>query len=200
MATRSTVTAKMSDGTYRTIYCHWDGYPKHNGRILLQCYSTQEAIEKLVAPGNISVLAESCDKPAGHSFDKPVKGYTVYYGRDRGEADNEPSSGPDPLSSMLNNGYGRQQYNYLWNGEGWLVDGAELTPAMCGMNAKEEMYSRADRDAEKILNVIDRQDFADFYTGLFEEYITGDLEIRLKDQAKAKRMVIDEIKTLFKIQ
>lgn len=131
MATRGTITAKMSDGSYKTIYTHWDGYPSHNGRLLLQHYSTQEAVEKLVAPGNISSLDESCDCPEGHSFNRPVKGYTVYYGRDRGEPKNEPSTGPDARSSMMNSNYGKQEYNYLWDGEQWTVNGSPLTPQVC---------------------------------------------------------------------
>ncbi len=32
----------MSDGIIKSIYCHWDGYPSNNGKILLEHYNSQE--------------------------------------------------------------------------------------------------------------------------------------------------------------
>ena len=87
MATRSTIAVQHADGTVSQIYAHWDGYLSHNGRILFEAYNTQERAEALVALGDISSLDRSIEQPAGHSFNKPVEGCTVFYGRDRGEED-----------------------------------------------------------------------------------------------------------------
>ena len=38
MATRSTIAMKTPEGKIRAIYCHWDGYPEHNGKMLLDNY------------------------------------------------------------------------------------------------------------------------------------------------------------------
>jgi len=35
----------------------------------------------------MSSLGPKCSKPKGHDFDNQTEGYTVYYGRDRGEKD-----------------------------------------------------------------------------------------------------------------
>ena len=85
MATRSTIALEFADGTVQQVYCHWDGYLEHNGAILQEHYLDPFKVQKLIELGAISSLAPSIDKPEGHSFDKSVDGYTVFYARDRGE-------------------------------------------------------------------------------------------------------------------
>jgi hypothetical protein len=55
MATRSRIAVKQQDGTIKSIYCHWDGYPLHNGAILLEHY-TREKADMLMEVGDIRVL------------------------------------------------------------------------------------------------------------------------------------------------
>lgn len=38
MGTRSAIVLKREDGKYQGIYCHWDGYPSNNGKILFENY------------------------------------------------------------------------------------------------------------------------------------------------------------------
>jgi hypothetical protein len=85
MGTRSGIAVEIEDGKSIRSYCHWDGYPSNNGKLLLEFYNTKEKAEELVRIGNMSSLAPSCEKPEGHTFDTPVKGYCTFYGRDRGE-------------------------------------------------------------------------------------------------------------------
>lgn len=85
MATRSTIALEFADGSVQQIYCHWDGYLDHNGRILQEHYLNPFKVKKLIQGGAVSSLAPSIDKPEGHSFNKSVEGYTVFYTRDRGE-------------------------------------------------------------------------------------------------------------------
>lgn len=125
MATRSTITAKTTDGKFKSIYCHFDGYVSHNGRILLEHYNDQAKIDALVNLGALSSLAASPEKPAGHTFETPIEGYCVAYGRDRGEADTEPSVG-DTADEALENGWQPQSLQYLWDGEKWFVNGKPL--------------------------------------------------------------------------
>ena len=86
MGTRSTIALEFADGTVQQVYCHWDGYLSHNGEILRDHYSDPFKLAELISIGDLSSLAPSIDKPAGHSFDSPVDGHTVFYGRDRGES------------------------------------------------------------------------------------------------------------------
>lgn len=130
MATRSTITARLSDGRFATIYCHFDGYPEHNGRILFRHYHTQESIDKLIDLGDLSQLAESTDCPEDHSFGSPEDGFCVAYGRDRGESDTQANYAATADQALSENKYGPQEFDYLWDGQHWHVNGVELSPFM----------------------------------------------------------------------
>lgn len=86
MATRSAIGVMHGDKC-KAVYCHWDGYLDHNGRILLEHYSDSAKANHLVALGDISSLRSEVVIPEGveHSFDKPSENVTIFYGRDRGE-------------------------------------------------------------------------------------------------------------------
>jgi hypothetical protein len=126
MATRSTITAKMSDGSFKSVYCHFDGCPSRNGKTLLEHYNTQERVEALLAHGYISVLAPSCDKPKGHTFAKPVEGFTTYFGRDRGEEGCDAHTGATFEEAVAD----AQEYNYAWDGHEWKVEGLPLAEVL----------------------------------------------------------------------
>ena len=65
MSTRSYITMKTGDDTYRGVYCHYDGYLEYNGRMLLEHYNTQERVERLLSLGCISSLKEKLEPEAG---------------------------------------------------------------------------------------------------------------------------------------
>ena len=56
MGTRSRIAIRNADNTYSSVYCHWDGYPSHNGAILLKYYDTEEKVRKLLEGGDFSSL------------------------------------------------------------------------------------------------------------------------------------------------
>lgn len=117
MGTRSTIAIENADGTVTGIYCHWDGYTSHNGRILQENYTTEAAVRELIALGDLSSLGETVG--AKTDFSNPADGQCVAYGRDRGEQDVEAktyASHADFLDVM------GQEYDYLFvPGEGWTV-------------------------------------------------------------------------------
>jgi hypothetical protein len=88
MGTRSAIGVMHGDKV-KAVYCHWDGYLDHNGRILLNHYNSAKA-NYLVALGNLSSLRENIGEK--HDFDGP-KGsenrWCTFYNRDRDELDNE---------------------------------------------------------------------------------------------------------------
>lgn len=90
MATRSRIGIENQDGTVSSIYCHWDGYPSHNGEILSLYYKERDRVQRLIGLGDISVLCENLSPMGDHSFNSPEKGVTVAYHRDRGEDYNPP--------------------------------------------------------------------------------------------------------------
>jgi hypothetical protein len=83
----------------KSIYCHWDGYLSHNGKILQEHYDSAKA-NHLVAMGDMSSLRKDIgEKHAFSQFElraEEVAGFKLltenmctFYGRDRGEKDTE---------------------------------------------------------------------------------------------------------------
>ncbi len=119
MSTRSLIGAVQEDGSVKFIYCHWDGYPEHNGKVLLSHYKSQEKVKSLLALGNLSFLAEKLGRR--HSFDNAPDGVCTAYGRDRGEENTQakclPSSGEFLRKSM------GTEYWYLFRNGKWYYSG-----------------------------------------------------------------------------
>lgn len=89
MSTRSYIAKKISEDKYLAIYCHSDGYLTYNGALLLDYYNTPEQVDKLLALGDISYLAERLEpdptKPHNFDSDKRQEGVVLAYGRDKGD-------------------------------------------------------------------------------------------------------------------
>jgi hypothetical protein len=78
MATRSTIALEFADGSVQQIYCHWDGYLDHNGRILQEHYLDPFKVQRLIEGGAVSSLAPSIDLLDGHTFDLSVNKFKDY--------------------------------------------------------------------------------------------------------------------------
>ena len=117
MATRSNIAYRTPEGTIRSVYCHWDGYPAHNGEMLRRYYTDQTKIQQLIELGSLSSLNENIAPKGTHNFDKAEEGVVVAYHRDRGEDlyISEYADIPSWIDDM-------EEYAYLWNGREWLVN------------------------------------------------------------------------------
>jgi hypothetical protein len=103
MGTRSRIGVMHGDKC-KSVYCHYDGYLSHNGKILQEHYDSAKA-NHLVALGDISSLGKHIGEAHPFSefdinkddpdFDKLIalhelakaEGWTTFYNRDRGEKD-----------------------------------------------------------------------------------------------------------------
>lgn len=106
MATRSTIALEYADGTVGQIYCHWDGYLEHNGKILLEEYKDPFKVRDMLDRGDMS------------SLDSDVSGCAFY--ADRGE---------DCPQRMFRNfaeykrEAAREEFNYILRRDGrWYVE------------------------------------------------------------------------------
>ena len=54
MGTRSLIGKQLSDGSILAVYCHYDGYPSYNGRMLRDNFDTVEKVNKLIDGGDMS--------------------------------------------------------------------------------------------------------------------------------------------------
>mgnify|MGYP000017277236 FL=1 len=120
MATRSTIAIKTEDGI-KAIYCHWDGYVDHNGRILKDNYVDAEQVNALIDLGDLSSLSTEIGEK--HDFDDRSTHkdeWCTYYGRDRGE--DAPATIYPTIAEWVE-GYAESwcEYFYLFDGQDWIV-------------------------------------------------------------------------------
>jgi hypothetical protein len=119
MATRSTIAIEFADGTVQQVYCHWDGYLEHNGKILQDHYMDPFKVRELTDLGGISSLAPNIG--VQHPFSKfeckdgeydeaAYEGMTTFYARDRGE-DLHISKFADYADYRKNAQF--EEYNYI---------------------------------------------------------------------------------------
>ena len=123
MATRSTIAIELPDGTVSQVYCHWDGYLDHNGRLLLKHYNSPELAAELIYHGDISslkqVVGEQHDFDERFPDDDPRSTWTNYYGRDRGEEGCGVKSFKDFEDYKANHQY--EEYEYIMRKGEWYV-------------------------------------------------------------------------------
>ena len=145
MATRSTIAIEFADGTVGQVYCHWDGYLQHNGKILLNSYTDPFKVRELIDNGDISILGSEIG--VKHPFENPASfgtpeydaykeqygNMTKFYMRDRGEKGCVATYFKDFDDYAANHQY--EEYSYILrqvNGEAvWFVhQGNEFEPLM----------------------------------------------------------------------
>jgi hypothetical protein len=129
MGTRSRIGIER-DGVILSIYCHWDGYPAHNGAILQQHYDHAKTVE-LICLGDLSVLAKSigekhafCALDAGmtnEEYDALYDGQCLFYGRDRGEKGTEFRTAHSMREFLDQCDACGAEYYYILKNDEWLV-------------------------------------------------------------------------------
>ena len=69
MSTNATIIVQRPDSDppeFAGIYTHWDGYPSHHGKILLENYATHDKVVELIQLGNLSELHSTPDACVSH--------------------------------------------------------------------------------------------------------------------------------------
>lgn len=114
MATRSNIGMKVENG-YDFIYCHWDGYPSNNGRILLRSYTNPDMVYELINLGDLSSLGDDLQKTVAYSraTDQTTRRFT----------DNRDEIYQEDWAYVWENG--------MWWVKGYKVDWQPLTVELC---------------------------------------------------------------------
>lgn len=138
MSTRSTIAVVRADGTVKSVYCHSDGYLSYNGNMLLKHYNSQELAELVTSCGDLSFLCERYAPVGEHSFNKPERGTTIVYSRDRGETDAVGSVFWNFDMYQFENDV--QGYDYIFKDGAWHVDifGKGIVPLTAELIGKDE--------------------------------------------------------------
>lgn len=132
MATRSTIALEFADGTVGQVYCHWDGYLEHNGKLLAQYYTDPYKLRELIDLGDLSSLAPEIG--VKHEFGNPntykTKQWDIwneqfgkmctFYNRDRGETGVMARYFKDFADYVAN--HQEEEYEYILRTDGkWYV-------------------------------------------------------------------------------
>jgi hypothetical protein len=138
MGTRSAIGIQVGK-KIKAVYCHWDGYPSYNGRILFENYDTAKTKE-LVANGDLSSLGADIGKK--HPFSEPQgEMFCTFYGRDRGEHNTEARTSGSEKEFLEH--YDDSEYYYLMKDGVWYIADSitnkfkKLTPKMCGIKTSK---------------------------------------------------------------
>jgi hypothetical protein len=140
MATRSTIALEFADGTVQQVYCHWDGYLEHNGKMLAEHYSDPFKLRDLIDLGDLSSLAERVGTQ--HSFEKAPEGECTFYARDRNESGCGAKKFKDYADYVENHQY--EEFEYILRTDGqWYVKSYDrpyvlLVTALEAIQAQEE--------------------------------------------------------------
>jgi hypothetical protein len=121
MATRSTISLEFADGTIGQVYCHWDGYLAHNGKMLQEYYSNPFILRDLIDLGDISSLRPTIGTKHPFSqfdngmsteeFNALYQDMTTFYGRDRGEDNTKARCFNDYLNFLVDGQ--EEEYDYI---------------------------------------------------------------------------------------
>ena len=114
MGTRSRIGIQLKDNSVLSVYCHWDGYPSFNGRVLNEFYNTPEKVADLINGGNISSLHTNL---GWNQETLPETGPQYYTSRGESIDDNEPELSKNK-NEYLKNTYD-EEYAYLFTSAGW---------------------------------------------------------------------------------
>lgn len=148
MATRSTIAIEHRDGTIEQVYCHWDGYLDHNGRLLLEHWTDPVKVCQLISMGDLSVLGAVIGDEwsvirAQHEpltkFEEPC----TFYGRDLKQEDASSKKFKDFSDYAQNHHY--QEYEYILRRDGkWYVQSRETNNRLIGLEEAFNMQPAED--------------------------------------------------------
>jgi hypothetical protein len=124
MATRARIGIELADGTVRSSYHHWDGYPAGLGYNLVENWNDRDKLMQAIELGDASHwgdrVGEKCDFD---NRDTIPEGQNVYYGRDRGETGVKPVDFKDVDTFLNEYDVAGEEYAYVLTRDGlWVLN------------------------------------------------------------------------------
>ena len=116
MGTRSRIGIKLKDDSILSVYCHYDGYPSFNGRVLREFYNTKEKVSQLINGGNMSCTWTN----AGWNNETlPECGPLHYTMRGESIEENAPELNKNQSEYLKTADDCGEEYAYLFTSAGW---------------------------------------------------------------------------------
>jgi hypothetical protein len=97
MATRSLIGKYTNNNTWKYIYCHWDGNPEYNGKVLIENYTTEEDVNKLLELGDLVSLGKFIERTDPSQSDSDI---TIAYHRDRYQEYSSPAESDSNIKTI----------------------------------------------------------------------------------------------------
>jgi hypothetical protein len=116
MGTRSRIGIQLKDDSILSVYCHYDGYPSFNGKVLREFYNTKEKVSQLINGGNMSCTWTN----AGWNNETlPEMGPLYYTMRGESIEDNAPELNKNKSEYLKTADDCGEEYAYLFTSAGW---------------------------------------------------------------------------------
>lgn len=114
MGTRSRIGIELQDNSIVSVYCHYDGYPAFNGRVLRDNYDTVEKVKELIDGGNMSC---TWTNSGWGNETMPESGALYYTSRGESLEDNAPRLDED-MEEFFSDG---EEYSYIFRNGNWFA-------------------------------------------------------------------------------
>jgi len=115
MSTRSRIGILQENGSVKSIYCHYDGYPEHTGKTLVENYTSPVEVNNLIEKGDLR-------------FINPSPSDNEHY-PDQGETEAVAITSTSQESFLKDTGDSWGEYAYLYKDGEW-----EVSPTRGGQN------------------------------------------------------------------
>ena len=117
MGTRSRIGIQLKDDSILSVYCHYDGYPAFNGRVLREFYNTKEKVSQLINGGDMSCTWTN----AGWNNETlPEMGPLHYTMRGESIENNAPELSKDHGEYLKMSADSDEEYSYLFADGEWI--------------------------------------------------------------------------------
>ena len=181
-STRSHIGIIDKNGNITSTYVHSDGYPEGVGATAVNHFADTRKVKELLKLGKwgISYLEPGIKGGKDHTFNTPVDGETVFYGRDRGQKKHVSTFNADQrdlqdyLSDVSNDA--GAEYVYLWDeaAKKWMyAETSTRAGRKKGLQVLENIESIGDEilNEKKDTNNLAFESFFDFVSNLNEEQV-----------------------------
>jgi len=117
MGTRSQIGYALKDDSIVSVYCHWDGYPEFNGKVLNEFFTTSDAVRDLIDGGNLSSLYTNSD---WERQDRPFYGPLYYTERGEKISNNQPHYSSNLTEYLQHTDDSCGEYAYIFKNGEWV--------------------------------------------------------------------------------
>jgi len=109
MGTRSRIGIQLKDDSILSVYCHYDGYPSFNGRVLRDEYDTVEKVKELIDGGDMSCVWTN----AGWNNETLPKMGPLYYTMRNESLESNAPRYDESIFDFLDK-KNNEEYAYIW--------------------------------------------------------------------------------------